>query len=199
MPQASGGAVRGRRNGIVAGTYLGGIRTIDDLRDRCYVDSDTQCWHWRMGESQGVPRVHILKHDGKRTAMRGRRAALYLSLGPDAFIGAYVWGRKHCKCNDCVNPAHAQHGSRKQWGMDMQRRGVFVGLPAKVRAARASAEKRRVLTDEQVAGVLASQDSIAKTARQFDVSRIVIENIRKRGGYAMGEIPGASAFSWRPN
>jgi hypothetical protein len=178
------------------GAYLGGIRTLEDLRGRCFIDSDTQCWHWRLAMSQGSPRVHVRCPDGKSVVMRGRRAALFLSLGADAHVGQYAWNRAHCHSPDCVNPGHAKHGSRKQWGADMRKRGTFTNLPSKVRAARATSAARRKLTDEQAAAVLASTDSIAVTAARFGVSRIVVVGIRNRTTYLPREMAGASVFSW---
>lgn len=178
------------------GAHVGGIRTVEDLRVRCFIDSDTQCWHWRLSVSQGSPRVHLVLGDGAPIVMRGRRAALALSTGADLPEGTYCWGRAQCHSADCVNPEHCRTGSRKQWGADMRRREVFVGLPAKVRAARDSAAKRRKLTPEQAAEVLASTDSIAVTAERFGVSRIVVQGIRNGTTYRRQEMAGASVFSW---
>ena len=93
------------------GTYLGGIRTIKDLRDRCRINHETDCWHWSMGKDKGIPKVHfVLK--GKRHNTKGRRAAVMLKTGGTLPPGTMVW--PSCETLDCVNPAHTEQGTKAE-------------------------------------------------------------------------------------
>ena len=100
------------------GTYLGGIRNLDDLRLRCVVDEDTGCWHWRLSKCDGVPKVHVTHPALPRPGhiMRGRRAALLLARGRDLPAGHVAYARLTCQSADCVNPSHCQSGDRHAHG-----------------------------------------------------------------------------------
>jgi hypothetical protein len=162
------------------GTYLGGIRTLEDLRQRCVIDAETGCWHWRLSFSQGSPRVH-LQHPaaaGGRlgVAMRGRRAALLLATGSDLPPGHFAFARACCKADDCVNPAHSRSGNRQQHGEWLRKTGKVKNLLTK---SLASDEPNQALAD------------------RLGVSKFVIYQVRN-GRTHVGALPGASVFSWRP-
>lgn len=179
------------------GTYLGGVRSIEDLRERCFIDEHTGCWHWRMAFNQGSPRVWVHLGGGERLAMRGRRAALVLSTGKQVPRGFLVWAVRHCKSDDCVNPAHCKWGPKSEWGRDLSKRGTIKNRPSKIRAGREAGRKRRALTDEQAAYVRSSGKSIKDLAAEFGVSRALIGEIR-RGTRYTEVFRGASVFVWRP-
>ena len=58
------------------GTYLGGIRSVADLRERCRIDDETGCWHWGLAIVRGVPHVAFVDEDGRRRKGTGRALQL---------------------------------------------------------------------------------------------------------------------------
>jgi hypothetical protein len=90
---------------ITTGAYLGGVRDLETLRERCVIDSDG-CWHWRM------PRTG-------RAAKRGVRHMVYMHGIGNMSLTRAAWmlsGRtlpsagfkivRACTSYDCANPDH---------------------------------------------------------------------------------------------
>lgn len=94
------------------GTHLGGIRTLEDVRLRCYVDPGTECWRWRLHSSRGRSCcVWVL--DGIEHKSTASRAAWVLSglwLEPGWVVSR---NRSICNSPDCCNPAHHQAGPKE--------------------------------------------------------------------------------------
>ncbi len=178
------------------GTYLGGVWSVQALRDRCRIDPDTDCWHWSLHFDGNSPMVWV-RINGVRRKLRGRAAAVALSRGEFLPRGHMAWARKQCKHSDCVNPAHAKSGIKKQWGSDMAASGQWKGLPQKVRAGRVSGRSRRVLTPEQVAQIKASDKTHIALAAELKVSKSLVAGVRLGKRYVDERpLPGASVFAW---
>jgi hypothetical protein len=159
------------------GTYLGGIRTVEDLRQRCRIDHEG-CWRWSLAVVQGNPKVHFVTPDtGVRVAMRGRRAALYLQRGRDIGKGMFAFARPECHGANCVNPDHARAGSKKAHGRHLKATGRATSA-VKSAAAREVAKRRRKLTAAQVIEIRQSAESIAKMAERFGVSQFCVWSVR---------------------
>ena len=93
------------------GAYLGGIRTVEDIRLRCYVDPNSGCWRWRLHFSRGrsccVWFLEGVEHKGTAS-----RAAWMLSgrrLEPGWVVSRY---RSLCDSDDCCNPEHHRAGPK---------------------------------------------------------------------------------------
>ena len=178
------------------GTYLGGIRTVEDLRVRCYVDPDTACWHWRLAIVQGHPKVHFVAPDTcKRTTQRGRRAALYLQRGRDLPDGHFAFARLQCKSLDCVNPAHCVSGDRAAHGEYLRQSGRIKGLPSKCAGSRKSWEKRRKITPEIAQTIRTSEESTYALAKRLGLSQFAVWSCRV-GKSHRATVANASAFTW---
>lgn len=174
------------------GAYLGGIRTVEDLRQRCRVDEDTGCWHWGLSMCQGHPRVH-LGVEGKRFAARGRRAALILAGTPPK-RGHVAFATRECKSNDCVNPEHARSANRGNHGQYLRSTGLG-NSPAKTAAAINSARTHLAkLTMEDARAIRASTESTYALARQFGVAQSCIWSV-KAGKSWKEHAPQASVFT----
>lgn len=168
------------------GAYLGGIRAIEDLRLRCYVDPDTGCWHCRMYKDKaGVPNVRIVTPDtGEELKMSVRRAALYLVSGKPLPKGHLAYAKANCDSIDCGNPDHARSGTKKQWGRALSLKGTQKGLPRKIAAARKQAETKRLLTPQQVREIRRSDETDLSLSRRYGASRFVIWAVRHGQSYA---------------
>jgi hypothetical protein len=95
------------------GTYLGSIRCLETLRERCVMDKDGDCWHLRTARGRPmqkglIQRVFVFGH-GHCTATR---AAWVLAGRPLPTQKNMVIFRA-CEQYDCVNPAHLKAGTRR--------------------------------------------------------------------------------------
>ncbi len=172
-----------------AGTYTNGIRTLDDLRARCHVDEDTECWSWRLCTSHGAPHVRVVFPDGSARVIRGRRAAAVLA---ERSIpkGHQVYAKVCCRNPLCVNPEHCNVGTKRQAGAALAASGVLKGRPGIRAIALARTASRRKLTDEMAADIRASSESPAELAKRYGVVRSQIYNIRngvtyRQAGYSI--------------
>ena len=97
---------------VKPGAYLGGIRTLSDVRDRCYID-DFGCWCWRMCHFRRAPNAEWVDASGVRKRGPVRRIAWILSGRevPDGHI--VTIDKSMCPRTDCVNPKHMQCITRK--------------------------------------------------------------------------------------
>lgn len=177
------------------GRYLGGIRTIEDLRLRCRVDDITGCWHWVQGISQGAPKVHYVIN-GKKGSGRGRKAALLLS-GIPIPKGHVVFPKRICPSDDCVNPEHSRAGTRNNHGKYLRATGKSISMTKTVAARKSARGKRAKLTIEDARAIRESTESQAKVAKRFGVSQAVVWSI-KAGRAWREHAAGASVFEWRP-
>ena len=123
------------------GAYLGGVRDIESLRQRCVIDDITGCWHWSLSIDKGAPMMHVRLRDGTRKKMRGRRGAAYLS-GRDLKPGQVAYACNGCETLDCCNPNHAKVGNRSQHGKWLAGSGLARNLPSKAAASRKTWDKR---------------------------------------------------------
>lgn len=87
---------------------LGGVRSVDDIKDRCVIDDITGCWAWRAArDSNGAPSLQL--------PALGRVVSLGVAIGffltGAAPAPGVVW---HCTCEtrQCANPAHRKAGNR---------------------------------------------------------------------------------------
>lgn len=175
------------------GMYLGGIRDIEDLRQRCRVCDETGCWHWGLAIVQGVPSVHFVLN-GKRMKQRGRRAAILLS-GRSIPKGHVVFAKDICKSDDCVNPDHSRSGNRNASGAALAASGKVKGLPTKIKASRESWKKRKKITEEMAVEIRASDESAYKLSKRLGISTYAIWACKVGRSH---KPQGASVFNWRP-
>lgn len=96
------------------GTYLGSIRCLDTLRERCVVDKDGgDCWRLRSARGRLLPkgrvqRIWVHGH-GHCTATRGA----WLLAGRPLPTHKHMVIFRTCEQYDCVNPEHLKAGIRK--------------------------------------------------------------------------------------
>lgn len=88
------------------GSNIGGIRTLEDLRQRCWIDPATDCWHLRTARGRKPSSQRALKvwFHPNGESMHARRLALILSEGKEVVPGHVVTAK--CDSFDCINPGH---------------------------------------------------------------------------------------------
>lgn len=177
------------------GDYLGGIRTVAHLRERCRIDDITGCWHWGLAIVQGVPSVHFVLPDGTRHKKRGRAAALAIAAGKLLPRGRIAFAAACCDSTDCVNPSHCRSGTKAAWGADLARRGHLRGQAHRSLAARKATDaKGRLFSPEQVAYIRASEKSTYALAKELGVSQFAVWGVRAGRTYREHGCPNSSVF-----
>lgn len=176
-----------------------GIRSLDDLRERCYVDPDTHCWHWRgaMSRSNGRDEPRLYLPDMGRVVTLPR-AAWHLAGKPVPQVQHLtIWRR--CACSACGNPAHLKAGSRAQWGAWMSERGHLRGRPERRlinRRIKIECGQARI-TPELAEWIRDSHQNGREVAHALGISDKIVSRVRTGANWAP-VVQAASVFSWRP-
>jgi hypothetical protein len=175
------------------GAYLGGIRTIEDLRERCFCDPTSNCWHWRLCITQGAPKIHYRRpEDDSRTQSRGRRAALHLARGHDLRRGHVAYGV--CNSFDCVNPGHCRSGTKTQAGAQLIKTGKLKGnISVSIASLKRWDKHGRKIDAAMAAEIRGSDESIRKLSDRLGVSTCAVRLCRN-GETHRGPV---SVFGWR--
>lgn len=179
------------------GTKAGGVRTIEDIRLRCYCDEDTGCWKWKGAFSKPLgrlsePRVFLAD---ERTTTTLPRASWRLAKGPIK-PGHTIWRR--CLNHECGNPDHLMSGTKEAWGKWAAKKSYLKGRPERAAINRRIARERGVpkLTLEQAEQIRISPETGRAMAKAYGVSPSAVSRIRLGQSYRQ-PFP-ASVFTWRP-
>lgn len=159
------------------GTYLGSVRSIEDVRLRCVIDCEGGCWHLRTGHGLPAPRDRTLRLwvYGKG-GISATRAVWELAHGQQ--IPNNRRAVRVCGTYDCANPDHikalthseaARHIIGKWPDMTAARRAQLLRMQA----------GRRKFTPEQVAEARRSTESAAALARKWKCSPTSVTSIRR--------------------
>lgn len=154
-----------------------GIYTIADVRSRCRISDEAECWHWRgafsvnTAKGSRIPVAHFPAINKPATVTR---IAVILSGRQPREV---VW--RKCQSDDCVNPAHLITGTRAQWGHWCERNGSLKGDPIR-RAAnrRAKLTKGAKLTPELAQWAIESQQCGRDVAHGLMVSATSVSRAR---------------------
>ncbi len=178
-----------------------GVQSLDDMRDRCVIDSETGCWSWSMYKipARGgfVPAVWVpagvLGAGGiKTTAIR----AAWLFSGRKVRDGHIVW--RCCGNKLCINPEHCRSTSKAAHGRWIAEQGHTRGPHRRAASRRASMP--RAASPELIAAIEAD---IAAGVRRIDIlaqrktSNYVYYRVlnRQHPHQQGGLVPGASVFA----
>ncbi|MGL4651265.1 MAG: hypothetical protein ACRC1H_17805 [Caldilineaceae bacterium] len=180
---------------LQAGADLGGIKDLEGLRERCFVDEETGCWHLRTARGRPLPRHqrHVVWVHGVGHVTATRAAWLLAKPGREVRPGWVCFRR--CESHDCVNPAYLSTGTRKQLGRHMQATGKAV-TPAKTAACRVLAQQhpKTKLTPETRAWLFESQQSGIDAAHGLGITQGRANVLRAKHRQALAARPVASVF-----
>ena len=180
--------------------YNGAIRTLEELKGRCVVDADTQCWHLRdsFGRAmkwapKDVPDIYV-HGKGKRSA---RRFAWEEQEGEEAPRGMYLAACAHAW--DCVNPKHLKLVTPGGLGKIVVQTGKS-SSPAKAAANLRNARKREhcKLTDELAAWIRESSQTQAAKAHALGVNQQRVSDVERWHCWKPRVVQQSSVFAWRP-
>jgi hypothetical protein len=173
-----------------------GIRTLQDIRDRCRIDEETGCWIWAMATSWSQKancsrkKLPVCYYGPKGRNMSVIRLVVELRSGRPVPSSYRVW--RTCGDEKCCNPAHLKSGTHAAWGNWWANSGRAKFTPDHKAAVRVSAARRGHLTPAQARQVILSDRPGAELAREYGVSQQVISRIRrgitKYGQPAMGSV-----------
>lgn len=155
------------------GTYLGGIRHLHDLRDRCYVDP-AGCWHLRTARGRPMPKGsrHVIWVYEKGCVSVPKAA---MELAGRSVPNGHVAYRT-CTSYDCANPEHMSTRTRSDHS-----RTVGAGhIATKTVANRVAGAKRSKVSPQGRARLAYSQERLVDLAREFGISVSWASAIRAR-------------------
>lgn len=171
--------MRGRGGGRKHGDHIGGIRTLEDLRGRCVIRPDDECWHIRTARGKPHPKgrvQHIWVYGiGKTTVTR---AVVYLVRGkmPRRNLVCY----RTCTSYDCANPGHIAVTSQESWAAALNTEGKIdptkrkaASIARSIRTNTLPVELRRWLQESQqpateIAAILGLPPRMVRTTRLRD-------------------------------
>lgn len=165
-----------------------GVRTIEDLKDRCTVDELTDCWVWRFGCSMdGIPSIWSPLRK-TRTSVGG----IFSDLLGDPGKGK-VW---YASCGNkmCCNPSHRKRGTRST---QMKAHGIKRSplVKAKITATKRAQGK---LSDEDVRDIVNGGMTLKQISEKYGICVSYACSVRSGQVRAPLSAPSSSVFSWRP-
>lgn len=173
-----------------------GIRTLEDLRNRCVIQDDTGCWLFQsVRRSVKNWGINVWLPSLQRTETLPRAAWILAGKPMGKDRDWTVW--RTCLNSECGNPAHLKGGPRRAYGRWVEGVGYLRGDPR-----RSAINKRNKLasgtariTQELADWVRESGQSGAAIAHALDVSPHCISRVRT-GKTWTHTVQGASVFSW---
>lgn len=164
----------------------GGVRDLEDLRQRCRIDAETGCWLVRGARHKGSVGIW-LPQLGKSVSLT--YAMAWLLTGKPAPKG-HLWVAT-CGNTACGNPAHRKLGTRALL-MRVMRPTLDPVHRAKIQ--RSHLKRVAAYSPELRAEIMASPETGSALARKLGLHPSTVSHIR-RGETWQPVMPAASVFS----
>lgn len=160
-----------RKGGVKKGQNIGGLLTREDLRQRCYVEPETGCWHWKAGKSKDKPCVYVPAF-GRVTSLGS--AICFLKKGRAPLKGERWFVT--CSTPRCANPDHRACGTQRSV---MQAPSVPKRSAAhNAKIMLSSRATRSKCTPEIAEEIRNSNESGPELEARFGISRSLVSLIR---------------------
>ena len=143
---------------VQKGQNLGGVRTIDDLRDRSVIDAITGCWNVRGVNKRSGCQLWL---PALQQAVSLTGAMSVLITGEKAAPGTCWYAA--CRNPRCGNPEHRKFGTLSDAQRELRDGNSQI---ARQRIARAMRAKSKVFSPELRAEIMSSPESAAAIARR---------------------------------
>lgn len=168
-----------------------GIKSLDDIKARCYID-ERGCWIWKGCMANGtVPMANL----GDRRYVTVLRYAYCLKHDIDinSLDGLRVWSR--LRDSSDVNPAHAMVGTIAEHNAWRAEGGRLKGEHRRIISRKTRDKIGRRYTPEQIAEIRSSSETERVLGERYGCTPALIGYIR-RGKIYNATVAGASVFSW---
>lgn len=171
------------------GTRLAGIYTVDDLRGRCHIDTDTDCWIWRGATTHGRPSLW-LPALGARTSSGVAICVLVTGAKPAAGV---IW---HVRCASplCCNPEHRNRRGTRSTQMLAAKITRCPATRAKIAKTKASDSSYNATV---IAAIRESVGTLEQVAEQFGCSPSYASRVRRGELRAQTMAVNSSVFAYR--
>lgn len=150
------------------GHHFTGIRTLDDIKARCFV-TESGCWRWLREDNDGVPVTYFNPFKGRSTVgacihyiLHGRR------VPKDSLF------RFNCGTPLCVNPEHG-YVQKRSIALTGKRRNPRLHAAQITMTLRA----RSKLTPADIEQIKASPLMGTQVAAQYGISQAHVSRIRR--------------------
>lgn len=159
------------------------MKTLEEVKKLCRIDDDGH-WIWD-GATSKAGQSRILAPDftqdptgATQRTQHGKRAVWHINTGKPIEEGYRVYSK--CHVHSCLKPTCLVCETDAEYGARQVASGRLRGsLRRRLLAGRASASTR-ALTDEQIAEIMASQETAKALAKKFGVHRCTV-GIYRRG------------------
>lgn len=183
-------------NKSINGRNNGGIYNLEDIRCRCVIDLETDCWHWRgaMASKNTKSTCPVAWSPIDKKILSVLRLSYRYSHPLAHLTGRIVW--RNCMIADCCNPRHLLIGTIMQRGAWIAASGAWKNKPlvsSRNRNARI-ASGSTVLTMELAQWARESKQLGIHVAHALGVSATTISRARQRKTWK-DSIPWSSAWS----
>jgi hypothetical protein len=171
-----------------------GIRTLADIRDRCYLVDGHWIWKGAYSKQQQQCRIWAPDHTkgGKLASQPGPRAVWHAKTGKPIPEGHRVF--RNCTELRCINPDHVVCLPTAENGRRIAASGRWKGVAARVVANRAINLRRSTVTDEALALIMSSDLTGREITERTGVSRTTISRLRSgKSVKAVGMFAGLGA------
>lgn len=161
---------------------MNGIRTLEDLRDRCRVDESTGCWIWSGAMSKNASgKTPVTWYPPLARTVTVIRAVWHLR-GVEMSPREVGW--VSCFQEGCCSPDHGRYGTRVQLGAAISANGHRKGASAYRIGARKP--RRTHLPHHKRAAVLSSTESGTVLAGRLEISESAVSRLRRGVSYRSG-------------
>lgn len=170
------------------------MRTIEEVRDRCFIDDEGH-WIWRGAVSSGIARVYApdwTTLNGGMRSQAGRRGVWHIENPGKALPKGW---RVFATCKEplCLNPKCAKVGTAVKQGATTTKLGKFKNQPKRILANRMTAKKLTRVTPELAAEILSSNEGHTEFQRRTGIGRETVRRVRN--GRAVAYQPLGGMFS----
>lgn len=181
------------------------MRTVDEVKSRCFVEDDSACWLWRGAMSGSLPRIYGPDHTATKAALTlalesapktdhteieatfpvamasqpGRRAVWHMANGKALPKGWRVYGT--CREDCCLNPEHSAAGPTAHVGLQTVKTGRFKNCMPRILANRAIGRARSKLNADLIQEIQQSSETGQDIAARLNLGQSLVSRVRVHG------------------
>lgn len=164
---------------------MNGIKTINDIKDRCFINEDGQ-WIWKWAtNSKGSP---VCKFQGKQTTAMRAAYCVANGVSMDGLKGLRVWSKTKNRLD--LNPANLMVGTPSESNKYFAKKG-------NPKSSVAGMRRKKMFNAAQILEIRTSGKTNEEEAALRGCTKEHIRLIRRNVIYK-SIATNASVFAWRP-